>query len=168
MKKEFVVVYEPDDGGWHTYIPAVKGCRTWGKTLSTARKNIREALSTCEDVYKDADAVARDAVFIDDIKLDAKVRGALTDAVEARAELEALQGELAAKTAAAARALTKGAGVSLGDAGELLGLSKERVRQVMEAKPRTTPVPGHDAARPRLGRASAGKPIRSRRPRLEA
>jgi predicted RNase H-like HicB family nuclease len=42
---EFEVVYEPeDDGGYHVYCPALKGCHSYGKTKSEARENIAEAI----------------------------------------------------------------------------------------------------------------------------
>jgi len=39
------VVFEPDGGAWHVYVPAVRGCRSHGRSLSEARRNIREALA---------------------------------------------------------------------------------------------------------------------------
>ena len=126
----FHVVYEPDGSGWHARIPNVSGCLTWGRSLSEARRNIREALSTCEDVFDDADLVARDAELIDDIRLPAQVRRELTSYTKARSRLTAEQERLRLAARGAAVALTRKAGVSLRDAGELLGLSRERVRRL--------------------------------------
>ena len=39
------VVFEPDGGAWHVYVPAVQGCRSHGRSLSEARRNIREVLA---------------------------------------------------------------------------------------------------------------------------
>jgi predicted RNase H-like HicB family nuclease len=39
------VVFEPDGGAWHVHVPAVPGCRSHGRSLSEARRNIREALA---------------------------------------------------------------------------------------------------------------------------
>jgi len=63
------VVFEPDEGGWHVYVPSLQGCRTWGADLSIARTNIREAIACCGDVFEDADAVARDVELVEDIRL---------------------------------------------------------------------------------------------------
>jgi len=132
MKKQrFTVVFEPDEGGWLATIPEVQGCLTWGKTISTARANIREALAACADLFEDPDTVAQDAELVDSFKLPAKASKLIEEAREAREAAEAVQRALSAKTAAAARALTA-AGMSLRAAGELLDLSQERVRQVLK------------------------------------
>jgi predicted RNase H-like HicB family nuclease len=131
--RHFRVVFEPDGDGWHAYIPAVRGCRTWGRSLTEARRHIREALATCEDVFPDAARVARAAVFVEDVKLPARVRRELQRYARSRAQAEAQAAKLRGLTRAAAVELVKHLGVSLRDAGELLGLSQERVRQVMAA-----------------------------------
>jgi predicted RNase H-like HicB family nuclease len=124
------VVYEPDGSGWHARIRNVRGCLTWGRSLSEARRNIREALSTCEDVFDDADRVARDAELIDEVHLPAQARRQLATYTKARSRLTAEQDRVRQAARGAAIALTRKAGVSLRDAGELLGLSRERVRRL--------------------------------------
>lgn len=43
--ERFEAVFEPDeDGGLHVYVPALKGCHSWGDTREEARKAIREAI----------------------------------------------------------------------------------------------------------------------------
>ena len=44
--KEFVftVIIEPDNGSYHAYVPALKGCHTFGDTLEEAQANIVEAM----------------------------------------------------------------------------------------------------------------------------
>jgi len=37
------VTLEPDEGGFHAYCPALRGCHTWGATRDEALANIREA-----------------------------------------------------------------------------------------------------------------------------
>jgi len=132
------VVFEADDGGWHVYVPSLQGCRSWGRSLKEARRNIREAISLFEEDFEDADAVARDAVFEEDVRLpklpelaiDANVL--LNLAATAKLEAEAAQARARAVVAEAARNLTK-ARLSLRDVGELLGLSQEGVRKLMAA-----------------------------------
>ena len=126
----FKVVYEPDESGWHARIPSVRGCLTWGRSLSEARRHIREALSTCEDVFDDADRVAREAEFVDDVRLPPRARQKLKAYVQAREHLRSQQRRVREAARGAAKALTGGARVSLRDAGELLGLSRERVRRL--------------------------------------
>lgn len=38
------VVVEPDDNGFHAYVPALPGCHTFGETVEEARANIAEAM----------------------------------------------------------------------------------------------------------------------------
>ncbi len=60
-------VFTRDGEGWHASVVDVPGCRTWGPTLDAARLALREALSTCEDVFDDPDAVAASAVFVEEV-----------------------------------------------------------------------------------------------------
>ncbi len=42
----FEVVFETDeDGGFHVYVPALKGCHSWGATRDEARRHIIEAIA---------------------------------------------------------------------------------------------------------------------------
>jgi len=34
---------EPDEGGFHVWVPALPGCHSWGRTKEEALANIREA-----------------------------------------------------------------------------------------------------------------------------
>ena len=47
------VILEPDEGGYHAYVPALRGCHTWGKTIVAAQKNIREAMTLYLECMKD-------------------------------------------------------------------------------------------------------------------
>jgi predicted RNase H-like HicB family nuclease len=44
MTYQFTVVIEPDEEGFHVYVPALPGCHTFGDTLDEARTNIVEAM----------------------------------------------------------------------------------------------------------------------------
>lgn len=127
---KFRVVFEPDGGGWHVTIPSVKGCHTWGQSLGQARRNIREALACCVDVFgteAEADAVAASAVFEEDVKLSAPARAA----VQRYKRAQATAGRARVDSAESAKELAKE--LSLRDAGELLGMSPEGVRKMMKA-----------------------------------
>jgi len=122
----FVAVFERDEDGWHVFLPGVQGCRTWGRSLSEARSNIREALACCLDLFDDPVAVAKAAVLVE------KVRWPKA----ARAEFRRIQRERA-KIAAAERAIGEAVSkitgeFSLRDAGELLGFSHEGVRKLLK------------------------------------
>jgi predicted RNase H-like HicB family nuclease len=67
-------VFTRDGEGWHASVVDVPGCRTWGPTLDAARLALREALSTCEDVFDDPDAVAASAVFVEEMVDDGSSR----------------------------------------------------------------------------------------------
>jgi hypothetical protein len=81
-------------------------------------------------VFADADRVAREAEFVDEVRLPAPVRRKLTAYVTARARLRADQTRVRDAAQGIAKALTRTAKISLRDAGELLGLSRERVRRL--------------------------------------
>lgn len=45
IMRHFTVVLEPEEeGGYHVYCPALKGCHSYGETREEALKNIREAI----------------------------------------------------------------------------------------------------------------------------
>ena len=43
-KYQFTVVIEPDDHGFHAYVPALPGCHSFGDTVEEAQTNIHEAM----------------------------------------------------------------------------------------------------------------------------
>ena len=47
MSYTYRVILEPDEGGFHAYVPALLGCHTWGKNIDEARAMVRDAI----DVY---------------------------------------------------------------------------------------------------------------------
>ena len=40
----FTAIIEPDEGGYHAYVPALPGCHTFGETIEEARINLIEAI----------------------------------------------------------------------------------------------------------------------------
>ena len=127
-KKTYTVRYERDgDGWWVATVPDVQGCHTQGKSIAQARKRIREALALSVDISgKAADALE----LIDNVQLPTK----LAKAVEAHeAAVEAAENhaaELQDKRAKVAKALTA-QGLSVRDVGEVLGISFQRVQQLV-------------------------------------
>ncbi len=116
--KSYRVVYEIDESGhWIAKVPRVRGCHTYGRSLSEARSRIREALGLFV-------ADAEGAQLIDDIRLPTAMRR-LVDAyrvARGRAERERKQAEAAARRLAGR--------LSRRDAAELLSLSHQRVQQI--------------------------------------
>jgi predicted RNase H-like HicB family nuclease len=126
MTKTYRVIIERDPtGAWIAWIPSVPGCHTYGRTLAAARRRIREALS----LWVPAASRAR----LDfDVRLPNDVRRVVAPLVTARRRASRAEQDAQATLDAAARALIK-RGLSLRDAGELLGLSHQRIAQVVSA-----------------------------------
>ena len=130
------VVLERDaSGAWLARVPSVPGCHTYGRTLEQARRRIREALGLWVDD-------AENAELRYELVLPAAIRQELRRVREARERSSRVQREASAVTAHAASHLTGRFGISLRDAGELLGLSHQRVQQLVSASgPRTGQAP---------------------------
>lgn len=129
-KHSYTVVYRRDaDGLWTAAIDlgARTGCQTQGRTISQARTRIREALGL---YIGDA---AKTATLHDDVQLPAPLAKAVDRHREARERAEAEASRAAESTRKAVQSLTD-TGMSLRDAGELLGLSHARVKQIAEGR----------------------------------
>ena len=44
MKREYMAVFEPDDGGWSASVPDLPGCFSDADTMAGAQDAIREAI----------------------------------------------------------------------------------------------------------------------------
>lgn len=125
---KYKVIYERDeDGWWVACVEGVPGCHTQGKTIAQARNRIKEAL---ELFVEDLD----DAEIIDQVKLPSGIRRLLNRVYSSRKRLHTENACLSSITADAAIALTQELGISVRDAGELLGLSHQRVQQIVSSK----------------------------------
>ena len=48
------IIIEPDEKGtYHAYVPALRGCHTWGESIDEARKNIKEAMTLYIESMRD-------------------------------------------------------------------------------------------------------------------
>ena len=118
--KTYRIVYELDESGhWIATVPAVRGCHTYGRSLSEARSRIREALSLFV-------ARAGAAKLVDDIRLPAPTRRLVLQYRNARAHAE----EDRRKAETAARRLATR--LSRRDAADLLEISHQRVQPPAE------------------------------------
>ncbi len=125
--KTYTVVYERDeDELWVARVKGVPGCHTQGRTIAQARERIREALGLF-------DPRANAARLRDDVRLPAGLARLVAAQRSAKSKREAVEAALRELNIRAARALTKEAGLSLRDAGELLGASQETVRIWVES-----------------------------------
>ena len=58
MSYEFTVVIEPDETGFHAFVPALAGCHSHGATIEEAQANITEAAELhLESMLEDGDEV---------------------------------------------------------------------------------------------------------------
>lgn len=118
-------VFERDEtGAWIARVPRIRGCHTYGRTLDQARRRLREALTLWVD---DADAVELD----EEIRLPARAQKAIRASKEQRARADATRNAAQSSTAKAARTLVEELHLGLRDAGELLGLSHQRIQQLV-------------------------------------
>jgi predicted RNase H-like HicB family nuclease len=128
QRRTYTIEYEHDaDGWWVASARGVKGCHTQGRTIEQARERVREALVL---VVGDS---ARNARLYDNVKLPLATRHLLKQHETARARAEAEAERAAQATRAAVEKLTD-MGLSTRDAGELLGLSRQRVNQILHSK----------------------------------
>jgi predicted RNase H-like HicB family nuclease len=49
----FIAIIEPDEGGYHAYVPSLPGCHTFGDTIDEARQNPREAVALHIEVMRE-------------------------------------------------------------------------------------------------------------------
>jgi predicted RNase H-like HicB family nuclease len=122
--RSYTVRYERDETGWWLgRIKEVQGCLTQGRTIAQVRQRIRGALAL---FVRDA----RTARLVDDVALPAAARRTLASYGTARAKAEKETARAQKSTVQAVRVLTRRLGLSTRDAGELLGLSRQRIQQL--------------------------------------
>ena len=126
-QERYIVDYVRDeDGWWVATARGVKGCHTQGRTIDAARTRIREALS----LFIGAKALR--VALVDAVALPASARRVLARHHRARERLASIVSEAHHESLEAVRVLAE-AGLSLTDAGELLGLSRQRVHQLQRS-----------------------------------
>jgi len=130
--KSYRVRYELDeDGWWVATVPSVPGCHTQGRTIEQARHRIEEALLLYDD-RADRAVLEDEIVLPDPVQVGIRDMQAAVDALERqRALLDRRRRDLAVRLLKL---------VSVRDAGTILGVSGERVRQIANAPPVAPPV----------------------------
>ncbi|MGH3445007.1 MAG: type II toxin-antitoxin system HicB family antitoxin [Nocardioidaceae bacterium] len=122
--KRYVAIYdrEPDSDAWLVHIDGLPGCQTYGRSLRQASERIREAL----------------AVWLDRDPETLTIIDRLPEELEAMAQRVARRRVQADRAGAAAQEATAEAvrelaekGLSRRDAADLLGISHQRVQQLL-------------------------------------
>jgi len=125
-RKTYVAVYSRDaeDDAWNVRIEGLQGCQTYGRSLHQARARIREALAAW------LDREPEELTICD--QLPPALRTAAESVARARKDAELAGTKAQQETKQAVRRLAA-LGVSRRDAAELLGLSHQRVQQLLQA-----------------------------------
>ncbi len=117
------VIFELDEAGdWLARVPDIKGCHSYGRSLSEAEKNIREAIGLFDD--------SGDFEVQAEHRLPRAARSAVSACQRARSVADLAKDNATQATGEAARALS-GIGLGVRDIGELLGISHQRVAQIL-------------------------------------
>jgi predicted RNase H-like HicB family nuclease len=125
-RKTYVAIYERDelDDAWNVRIDGLDGCQTYGRSLRQAQSRIVEALALWLDREPDAITVHH--------RLPRDLVAVAQRVTRARAEAERAGTKAQEQVAEAVKALTE-RGLSRRDAAEVLGLSHQRIQQLLEA-----------------------------------
>ena len=122
--KNYVAVYDrdPESDAWLVHIKGIDGCQTYGRSLRQAEGRIREALALWLD--RDPDGLTITPVW------PAEFVDAATQVSRARRAASAAAQHAGATTEKAARKLER-MGLSRRDAADILGISHQRVQQLL-------------------------------------
>ena len=124
LRKHYVAVFERDrdSDAWLVHIKGLNGCHTYGRSLRQAETRIREALGAWVD--RDPERLVITPQW------PAELLRVAGDVSRARQSAERASHDAAAKTARAAERLER-MGLSRRDAAEILGISHQRVQQLL-------------------------------------
>ena len=122
--KNYVAVYEHDaeDDVWLVHIKGVDGCQTYGRSIRQAESRIREALAAWLDAEPDS------LVITPELPNDVAILASEVSQARSAAERAGVDAQRA--TAEAVKRLTN-MGLSRRDAADVLGISHQRVQQLL-------------------------------------
>lgn len=129
MTTRYHATFEFDESSvWIAQIEEFPQVHTFGRTLGKAREYLVDALALWLDVPIDN---VKDSIEICPVVLPIKVQSTVDEANAARVIAESTTEIAGALMSDAALALTKDARLSVRDAAELLGISHQRVQQLV-------------------------------------
>jgi len=124
--KVLTAVFDRDDDGyWLVELEEEPRVHTYGRTLAKAREHIVDATALWFEVAPE------DLNLVEDVRLPARVKATLELARKEREHAQVAQEAAAGATREAARALVKDGRLSVRDAADVLGLSHQRVQQLL-------------------------------------
>jgi len=129
MKKSYYATLEIDPRS-HQWMADIEGLpvHTWGRSLTKVKAYAREALALHLEVEV---ADVEDRLVFRRPQLPGAVVEAIKEAESARTAADTAVAHASEAKAAAARALVREAHLSMRDAAEVLGLSHQRVQQLL-------------------------------------
>jgi hypothetical protein len=123
----YEVVVSREGNDWLAEVPALRGARTYARSLPSLKEYIREAVVLMADLPDDARPELTYRFTFTDKRLAEAVR-----LREERTRVDELERQVKVRTAALADQLQR-AGFSVRDVGELLGVSGGRISQLRTA-----------------------------------
>ena len=126
MKTYDVEIERDETGYWVASVPQVPGCHSQGRSIQQVRERIREALSL---FVKNA-ATAKIVVHV---QVPREIHGAVARTKIIREKAQAAAEKAHENTREAVLFLTKQQKLSVRDVGELLGISHQRVQQLLSS-----------------------------------
>jgi predicted RNase H-like HicB family nuclease len=124
--KTVTAVFQRDEEGyWLVELAEEPRVHTYGRTLAKGRQHIFDAAALWFELAPE------ELDLVEDIRLPAPVKARLELARRERENAQAAQDAAAGATREAARALVKEGRLSVRDAAEVLGLSHQRVQQLL-------------------------------------
>ncbi|MHB8507489.1 MAG: hypothetical protein ACYDGR_02420 [Candidatus Dormibacteria bacterium] len=140
-------------GQWMADIEGLP-VHTWGRTLGKVKEYAHEALAAHLDL---AAADMKGRIVFRTPQLPAPVLEALGEAEHARSEADTATARAADARAAAAGALVRQAHLSMRDAAEILGVSHQRVQQLLSPSNPRALAPGAKSRKGVRGRSGRSR-----------
>jgi hypothetical protein len=131
MSKTYTAICQRSQGWWAIRVPEVAGAFSQARRLHDVERMVRDVVALALEVPADSFDVRLEVI------LPERSQTALERAVELRHEAQLAMASAARATIDAVRSMVDGDGLTIPEAGQLLGLSHQRVAQLL--RERVTP-----------------------------